>query len=88
MQFEIGDRIQIKEWNDGFKKSMIVGSKGTIINVHPSSIGVAFDEDIAGHSCGNLCQPGHGWWIFSNEYDYIENITNNDAPLIDVTDYL
>lgn len=88
MQFEIGDRIRIKEWNGGFKKSMVVGSEGTVINVHSASIGVAFDKDIDGHSCGNLCQPGHGWWIFFNEYNCIENITNYDAPIIDVADYL
>lgn len=88
MDFEIGDRIRVKKWCGGFHKSMVEGSEGTVVNVHALSIGVAFDKDINGHSCGRLCQPGHGWWIFSNEYDYIENITNNDAPLIDVTDYL
>lgn len=88
MQFEIGDRIRVKKQNDGFTKSTVEGSEGTVISVHTASIGVAFDEDINGHGCGHLCQPGHGWWIFSNEYDCIENITNNDAPLIDVTDYL
>lgn len=62
-KFKVGDRVVSIGEHDGRD---VDGKYGTIVRIDGGScnpIGVGFDYDIDGHSCGCKCENGHGWFL-------------------------
>lgn len=64
-KFKVGDRVRCVSKYDCDP----VGKVGTVKVVEDavSSIGVEFDDNVDGHTCGESCKDGHGWWLRSDE---------------------
>lgn len=62
--FKVGDRVRCIKDVDGFSSG---GKLGTICNIDHLRLGVAFDEEISGHTCNGICADGHGLWCFASE---------------------
>lgn len=58
-KFKVGDRVRCisKCGRDPFNKV------GTVKVLDEVSIGVEFDDEFYGHTCGDTCEDGHGWWL-------------------------
>lgn len=58
--FNIGDKVQCIRpyFND-----KVCGKYGTVVALDADMIGVAFNEDIDGHTLGRRCERGCGWWL-------------------------
>lgn len=68
MSFQIGTRVRWNSW------------EGTILSVRGSWYGVAFDENIGGHSLDGLCQDGHGLFV---QQDFLECELPDDFDIPD-----
>lgn len=62
--FKVGNRVRCIRDVDGFSSG---GKLGTICYVAGLRIGVAFDEEISGHTCAGICADGHGLWVQVSE---------------------
>lgn len=62
--FKVGDRVRCIKDVENYPSG---GKLGTICDVDGSYIGVAFDEEISGHTCGGICVDGHGLWCSASE---------------------
>lgn len=62
--FKVGDRVRCIKDVDGFSSG---GKLGTICNIDHLRLGVAFDEEVSGHTCNGICADGHGLWCFASE---------------------
>lgn len=62
--FKVSDRVRCIKDVDGFSSG---GKLGTICNIDHLRLGVAFDEEISGHTCNGICADGHGLWCFASE---------------------
>jgi len=60
-KFKVGDRVVCTGEHDSNKR--IVNQAGTIKEIGGYLIGVVFDEDVNGHSCGGKCKYGYGWYV-------------------------
>lgn len=64
-KFKYGDRVRCIEDDTNART---VGKVGTVIEINDhGTIGVAFDEDVAGHSLCGRAYMGHGWFLRENE---------------------
>lgn len=62
-KFKVGDRVVGIGEHDC---KNVDGKYGTIVRIDAgphNPIGVGFDYDIDGHSCGCKCENGHGWFL-------------------------
>lgn len=62
--FKVGDRVRCIKDVVGFSSG---GKLGTICNIDHLRLGVAFDEEVSGHTCNGICADGHGLWCFASE---------------------
>lgn len=88
MLFKVGDRIRVIKTIAGCDQRIKPNMEGTVVVVEKGTIGVDFDSDIGGHGCDGHSRRCHGWWLFGYDYEFIENITNQHAVTINVSDYL
>lgn len=80
MNFEIGDRvISLVNHPDGNTR-IVVGSKGTVCNIHKQmgrGLGVCWDRNVGGHNCDTFdCESGHGWWVSDEDVELLEEGIN------------
>lgn len=61
MEFKKGDRVVcIQNPRDNCR---LLNKVGTVVSTTSYGVGVAFDEDIDGHTLGRRCVRGCGWWL-------------------------
>ena len=64
MEYHVGQRVEVtcSIGNIGFNKDVgtIVVPQSPVTNKY---LGVSFDRNVGGHSCGGKCPNGHGWWL-------------------------
>lgn len=72
--FAAGDRIRyINSVPNG---QVLTGDTGTVCcdqTRGSSIIHVKWDRYVGGHSCGGLCEHGHGWNVHKLEIEYFED---------------
>ena len=62
--FKVGDRVRCIKDVENYPSE---GKLGTICSVIGSYVGVAFDEEISGHTCSGTCIDGYGLYCFASE---------------------
>lgn len=69
-KFKVGDRVRCVRVSK-YDKQELLNEVGTIkvIDEDGTSIGVAFDADVDGHSLAGMCKNNHGWWVTSNQLE-------------------
>lgn len=72
MNFRIGDRVWDKKYGSG-----------TVICIDdcPPNIGVCFDEAFGGHTLNDLCEPGHGYWVFEGFLTHLDERQEKMPPV-------
>lgn len=63
--FKVGDRVRCIQDVEIYPSR---GKLGTICSVIGPYIGVAFDEEISGHTCNGICADGHGLYCFADKF--------------------
>ena len=68
--FKVGDRVRCVRVGK-YDKQELLNEVGTIkvTDEDGTSIGVAFDADVDGHSLAGMCKNNHGWWVSSNQLE-------------------
>ena len=82
-EFRVGDRVRAIH-DDRYRK--LEGKLGTVVEVEGFSIGVAFDSDIDGHTCGGLARMGHGWYLPGYYLEYVGRCNEYNKVIITVED--
>lgn len=59
--FKVGDRVICNSTLDDADK--VFGLSGSVVHISGVRVGVNWDEDIDGHTCGQRCKPGFGWYV-------------------------
>ena len=72
-KYHVGDRVKLS-MKISDNPMLTIGSLGTVCISGDWVIGVYWDENINGHSCGGHCEMGHGWNVFEDEIEYAESI--------------
>lgn len=60
LELSVGDRVQIRS---SPSSRLLRGDVGTVVEVRKYSVGIQFDRNIQGHSCGGNCPNGYGWYV-------------------------
>lgn len=69
-KFKYGDRVRCVK-DDSNDRA--VGKVGTVINfLSKEVVGVAFDEDVAGHSMSGRTPIGYGWYLKESELELVD----------------
>ena len=80
--FNVGDKVRfVKEGLSPF------GLIGTVICVLPGGVrnyGVSFDNYQWGHTCGNYCEDGTGWWCDASEIQILEDEADIEYSKADI----
>lgn len=75
-EFKVGDRVRCISvaYED---RSCMLNKVGTIKdpNVGDGTAGVAFDDDVNGHTLGGRCKDGHGWWMCPGQLKKVTDTT-------------
>ena len=59
--FKVGDKVTcIKSTGDAYA---VFELSGVVVHIDGDRVGVAWDGYSDGHTCGNRCQPGRGWYV-------------------------
>ena len=67
--FEIGDMVRsIVNYPDN-NQNIVIGSKGTIVNIDYNIIYVEWDDDVGGHTCDGRATDGHGWNVEQSQIE-------------------
>lgn len=88
--FQVGDRVvSLVDYPDD-NINIMAGDTGTVCYVDGSdvgysliSVGVKWDKDVEGHSCGDTCEYGFGWNICSDEIELQQPDMTADADEVD-----
>lgn len=72
MAFKIGDRVRCVKDDSNDK---VVGKVGTVLTfLNKEVVGVAFDEDVDGHSMSGSTRLGYGWYLKESELEFVDAI--------------
>lgn len=89
MFFSEGNRVRLLvDYPDGNKKLPAM-SVGTVVRDREAfdEVCVAWDMDVGGHSCGGLCEYGHGWNVLREEIELIESEEDiDDTDIADMSE--
>lgn len=59
--FKVGDRVKGSSMLGDAAK--VFGLSGSVVHISGVRVGVNWDEDIDGHTCGQRYKPGFGWYV-------------------------
>lgn len=69
-KFKYGDRVRCVKDDSNDR---VVGKVGTVIDfLSKEVVGVAFDEDVDGHSMSGRTYIGHGWYLKESELELVD----------------
>lgn len=80
-EFRIGDNVRCIRDDKGRK---LEGKIGTVVEVEGFCVGVDFNSDINGHTCGGLARMGHGWYLFSDYLEYVGRCNEYNKVIITI----
>lgn len=82
-EFRIGDRVRaIHDDRD----RRLEGKIGTVVEVEGFCVGVNFDSEIDGHTCGGLARMGHGWYLPESYLEYVGRCNEYNKVIITIED--
>lgn len=83
MKYSAGDRV---ECILGYQGGVFPGESGTVLWTSGDSVGVRWDEYRSKrHSCGELCELGHGWNVPASHLKLETlDLDLGELPIIDI----
>lgn len=80
-ELKIGDKVRCICCD---KARKLTGKIGTVVEVSGYVIGVDFDSDIDGHTCGGLARMNYGWYMPSYFLEYIGRVNEYTKVVITI----
>ena len=82
-EVKVGDRVRaIRDDRD----RRLEGKIGTVVEVGGFYVGVDFDSEIDGHTCGGLARMGHGWYLPDYYLEYVGRCNEYNKVIITIED--
>lgn len=82
-EVKVGDRVRaIHDDRD----RRLEGKIGTVVEVEGCCVGVDFDSEIDGHTCGSLARMGHGWYLPDYYLEYVGRCNEYNKVIITIED--
>ena len=82
-EVKVGDRVRaIRDDRD----RRLEGKIGTVVEVEDFYVGVDFDSEIDGHTCGSLARMGHGWYLPDYYLEYVGRCNEYNKIIITIED--
>ena len=82
-EVKVGDRVRaIRDDRDRRLEVKI----GSVVEVEGFCIGVDFDSEINGHTCGGLARMGHGWYLPDSYLEYAGRCNEYNKVIITIED--
>ena len=82
-EVKVGDRVRaIHDDRD----RRLEGKIGTVVEVEGFCVGVDFDSEIDGHTCGGLARMGHGWYLPDYYLAYVGRCNEYNKVIITIED--
>lgn len=82
-EFKVGDKVRaIHDDNE----RRLEGKIGTVVEVAGFYVGVDFDSELNGHTCGGLARMGHGWYLPDDYLEYVGRCTEYNKVIITIED--
>ena len=82
-EIKVGDRVRaIRDDRD----RRLEGKIGTVVEVDGFGVGVDFDSEIDGHTCGGLARMGHGWYLPESYLEYVGRCNEYNKVIITIED--
>ena len=82
-EIKVGDRVRaIRDDRD----RRLEGKIGTVVEVEGFGVGVDFDSEIDGHTCGGLARMGHGWYLPESYLEYVGRCNEYNKVIITIED--
>ena len=88
MFFSVGDRVKLLvDYPDGNRRLPAM-SIGTVVKDIESfdEVCVSWDMNVGGHTCGGLCECGHGWNVLREEIALMETEEIDDTDIADISE--
>ena len=82
-EIRVGDRV--RAIHDDMDRRL-EGKIGTVVEVAGFSVGVDFDSEIDGHTCGGLARMGHGWYLPGSYLEYVGRCNEYNKVIITIED--
>lgn len=74
-EYQVGDRVEcVKEYSH-----ISIGMQGVVVEVTTANIGVSWDTLTKGHSCGDRCNVGTGYYIMTDNVRLIGTSSSNTS---------
>ena len=82
-EVKVGDRVRaIHDDRD----RRLEGKIGTVVDVAGFAVGVDFDSEINGHTCGGFARMGHGWYLPDSYLEYVGRCNEYNKIIITIED--
>ena len=82
-EVKVGDRVRaIRDDRD----RRLEGKIGTVVDVEGFCVGVDFDSEINGHTCGGFARMGHGWYLTDYYLEYVGRCNEYNKVIITIED--
>lgn len=73
--FKVGDKVTCTAATvDAYA---VFGLSGVVVHINGNRIGVDWDGFGGGHTCGNRCQHGRGWYVYSSILKKLQTFKGN-----------
>lgn len=73
--FKEGDKVTCtKSAGDAYA---VFGLSGVVVHINGNRIGVDWDGLGEGHTCGDRCQQGRGWYVYSSTLKKLQTFKGN-----------
>ena len=82
-EIKVGDRVRAIQDD---KDIRLEGKIGTVVEVVGCCVGVDFDSEIDGHTCGSLARMGHGWYLPDCYLEYVGRCNEYNKVIITIED--
>ena len=75
MRFKVGDKVTCTAaTRDAYA---VFGLSGVVVHISDNSLGVGWDGFGEGHTCGNRCQQGRGWYVTDTTLKKLQTFKGN-----------
>lgn len=73
--FKVGDKVTCAtSTGDAYA---VFGLSGVVVHINGNRIGVDWDGFGGGHTCGNCCQNGRGWYVSPDTLKKLQTFKGN-----------
>lgn len=85
-EVKVGDRVRAIRDDGDRRLEGKIGTVVEVVEVEGFCVGVDFDSEIDGHTCGGLARMGHGWYLPHSYLEYVGRCNEYNKVIITIED--